>query len=259
MFVFCKRSPRRTRAYPPLLNKGCSVCQACNSDNPIIKGEAQWTPIPDQPMESVAMNVFSMREVHIGKEVVNYEFLCVDRHSGYIVAIRTRKSGLLAKEVAVMMICHWLTVFGVLRTNCSSLAAGSRQCVPSWGYSMPRVTPISAGPMAELKCLEGSCLRRCARSASPTSAVTDLRRCCQLLRPIMTAPHRVACHGNTFFSAGTPWVGDVPCQVMAWQWMETSPLRGKRLRRRRCASSSRRSTQCQPRPPQSPQRISSGG
>ena len=31
-------------------------------------GKAQWTPVPDQPMESVAMDVFSMPEVHIGKE-----------------------------------------------------------------------------------------------------------------------------------------------------------------------------------------------
>ena len=37
--------------------------------------------------------------------------LCVDRHSGYVVAVPARKKGLLAKEVAVMMIRHWLTVF----------------------------------------------------------------------------------------------------------------------------------------------------
>ena len=49
------------------VRKGCSVCQACNPDNRNVKGEAQWTLVPDQPMESVAMNVFSMPEVHIGK------------------------------------------------------------------------------------------------------------------------------------------------------------------------------------------------
>ena len=37
------------------VRKGCSVCQACNPDNQNVKGEAQWTPVPDQPMESVAM------------------------------------------------------------------------------------------------------------------------------------------------------------------------------------------------------------
>ena len=101
------------------VRKGCSVCQACNPDNRNVKGEAQWTPVPDQPMESVAMDVFSMPEVHIGKETFDFVVLCVDRHSGYVVDVPARKKGLLAKEVAVMMICHWLTVFDIPRTICS--------------------------------------------------------------------------------------------------------------------------------------------
>ena len=43
----------------------------------------------------------------------------VDRHSGYLVAVPARKKGLLAKEVAVMMIRHCLTVFDIPRTICS--------------------------------------------------------------------------------------------------------------------------------------------
>ena len=101
------------------VRKGCSVCQTCNPDNRNVKGEAQWTPVPDQPMESVAMDVFSMPEVHIGKETFDCVVLCVDRHSGYVVAVPARKKGLLAKEVAVMMIRHWLTVFDIPRTICS--------------------------------------------------------------------------------------------------------------------------------------------
>ena len=99
--------------------KGCSVRQPCNPDNRNVKGEAQWTPVPDEPMESVAMDIFSMPEVHIGKETFDCVVLCVDRHSGYVVAIPARKRGLLAKEVAVMMIRHWLTVFDIPRTICS--------------------------------------------------------------------------------------------------------------------------------------------
>ena len=101
------------------VKKGCSVCQACNPDNRNVQREAQWTPIPHQLIESVAMDVFSIPEVHIGKEVFDCLFLCLDRHSGYIVAFLARKKGLLAKEVAVMMIRHWLTVFGGPRTICS--------------------------------------------------------------------------------------------------------------------------------------------
>ena len=32
-----------------IVRKGCSVCQACNPDNRNVKGEAQWTPVPDHP------------------------------------------------------------------------------------------------------------------------------------------------------------------------------------------------------------------
>ena len=59
------------------VKKGCSVCQVCNLDNRNVKGEAQWRPFPDQPMESVAMDVFSMPEVHIGKEFLDCEVLSV--------------------------------------------------------------------------------------------------------------------------------------------------------------------------------------
>ena len=81
------------------VKKGCSVCQACNPDNRNVKGEAQLTPIPDQPKESVAMNIFSTLEVHIGKDVFDCVFLCVDHHSGYIVAVAARQMGFLAKEI----------------------------------------------------------------------------------------------------------------------------------------------------------------
>ena len=64
------------------VKKGCSVCQDCNPDNQNVRGEAQWTPIPDQPMQSVAMDVFSMPDPHIGTEVFDCVVLCVDRHSG---------------------------------------------------------------------------------------------------------------------------------------------------------------------------------
>ena len=69
------------------------------------------------------MDVFSMPEVHIGKETFDCVVLCVDRHSGYVVAVPARKKGLLAKEVAVMMIRHWLTVFDIPRTICSDRGA----------------------------------------------------------------------------------------------------------------------------------------
>ena len=72
------------------------VCQPCNPDNRNVGGEAQWTPVPDQLVESVAMDVFSMPEVHIGKEFFDCVVLCVERHSGYVVAVPARKKELPA-------------------------------------------------------------------------------------------------------------------------------------------------------------------
>ena len=101
------------------VSKSCSVCQACNPDNRNVRGEDRWTPVPDQPVESVTMDSSSMPEVHIGKGTFDCVVLCVDRHSGYVVASPARKKGLLAMEVAVMKIRHWLTVFDIPRTICS--------------------------------------------------------------------------------------------------------------------------------------------
>ena len=65
------------------------------------------------------MDVFSMPEVQIGNQIFNSVVLCVARHSGYVVAVLARKNELVAKQVTVMMICHWITVFSVPRTVCS--------------------------------------------------------------------------------------------------------------------------------------------
>ena len=50
------------------------------------------------------MDVYSMSEMHVGKEVPDCVVLCVDHHSGYVSAVPARKNGFLAKEVSVMMI-----------------------------------------------------------------------------------------------------------------------------------------------------------
>ena len=42
------------------VKKGCSVRQACCPDNQNVKEEAQWTFIPEQPMDSLVMAVICM-------------------------------------------------------------------------------------------------------------------------------------------------------------------------------------------------------
>ena len=44
--------------------------------------EADWTPVPEVPMESVAIDKFTMLAVRQGKEIYDCVVVCVDRHSG---------------------------------------------------------------------------------------------------------------------------------------------------------------------------------
>ena len=71
-----------------------------------------------------------MPEVTVAGEIYDCVILAVDRHSGYIVAVRGKKSkkkdkkdkhgvGLQAKTVANAMIRHWLTIFDVPAVICS--------------------------------------------------------------------------------------------------------------------------------------------
>ena len=101
------------KGYLKGITKACPVCQACNPPNQDHSGVQKWTPIPDTPMESVSMDIFSMPLIKVGKETFDAVVLVVDRHSGYLVAVPVHKTGLCAKTVAVTMIRHWLTVFGV--------------------------------------------------------------------------------------------------------------------------------------------------
>ena len=60
------------------VTKACLVPQACNTDNRYVTGDFQWTPIPDQLTQSVAVDVFSMPEVHFAEKAFNCVVLFVD-------------------------------------------------------------------------------------------------------------------------------------------------------------------------------------
>ena len=95
-------------------------------------------------MRSVAMDVFAMPAVTVEGEKYDCIISAVDRHSGYIVAVRGKKSkekdkkdkhgvGLQAKTVIQAMIRHWLTIFDVPAVICSDRG---REFVGSWFQSM---------------------------------------------------------------------------------------------------------------------------
>ena len=93
-----------------------------------------------------------------------------------------RKKGLLAKEVAVMMIRHWLTIFDIPRTICSDRGP---QFTGGWFKAMcclmgtrhAKSIAYLSRSNGGLKWLEDSCSRSYARFTLPTHVGTGLRRC----------------------------------------------------------------------------------
>ena len=122
----------------------CAVCWATKSPNHSTAGNPVYTPIPQGPMQSVAIDVFAMPEVTVDGETYDCVILALDRHSGYIVAVPGKKSkkkdkkdkhgvDLQAKTVANAMISHWLTIFDVPAVICSDRGS---QFVGTWFKTM---------------------------------------------------------------------------------------------------------------------------
>ena len=65
-----------------LVKGGCVVCQASDQPTFQIKGKYKFTPIPEAPMISVCLDVFSMPPVQWQANFYDCMLVCVDRHSG---------------------------------------------------------------------------------------------------------------------------------------------------------------------------------
>ena len=68
------------------IKQGCAVCQACDPPNWAGKGKYEMTPIPEAPLISVCVDIFSLPEVEWEDNIYDSAFLCVDRHSGFLIA-----------------------------------------------------------------------------------------------------------------------------------------------------------------------------
>ena len=98
----------------------CPVCQANNPANYKAPGDSQFYPNPEHPSESVCIDVFSMPALTVkelgakGSTSTPFDaiLMCVDRHSGDIVAAPTTKEGLTAQRAAELLYRNWFTVFG---------------------------------------------------------------------------------------------------------------------------------------------------
>ncbi len=62
------------------------------------------TPIPPAPFLSVCVDIFSLTEVSWQNQSYDSLVLCVDRHSGWMIAQPTLKKGLTAEKCAYILL-----------------------------------------------------------------------------------------------------------------------------------------------------------
>ena len=55
------------------------------------------------PMISVALDLFNMPKVTVGGHTYDGMLVCVDRHSGWVVAVPVLMKGLTAQKVVLLM------------------------------------------------------------------------------------------------------------------------------------------------------------
>ena len=94
-------------------------------------------------MESVAIHKVAMLPVRHGNEVYNCAILCVDRHSGYLVAVPAQDMGLKAEAVARQMISHWRTVFG---THKAIYSDNGSHFTSAWFRTMRQLMGVRHAP-----------------------------------------------------------------------------------------------------------------
>ena len=71
------------------------------------------TPIPSAPMISVAIDLFKLPTVTFEGKKFDTMAVCVDRHSGWIVAVPCLNSGLTGAKLAKEMLKHQWQLFGI--------------------------------------------------------------------------------------------------------------------------------------------------
>ena len=94
------------------VKKGCIVCQASDHPNWQHRGIYVMTPIPEAPLMSVCLDIFSMPKVTWQSESYDTILLSVDRHSGWIIARPTQYLGLTGEKCGHLLMEFWC-YFGI--------------------------------------------------------------------------------------------------------------------------------------------------
>ena len=104
----------------------CPSCAFCTHETKRKQGYMTPMPIPMEPMDSIALDVFRYPSTSHDGEVYDRMLQCVCRLSGYLIAIPISKpchedkdEGLAGKRAAHLIMEHWVDRFGAPRAICS--------------------------------------------------------------------------------------------------------------------------------------------
>ena len=107
----------------------CQTCPSCaihTHDNKRKQGYMTPMPIPMEPIDSIALDVFQYPSTSHNGEVYDRMLLCVCRRSGYLIGIpiprprhEDKDEGLTGKRAAHLVMERWVNRFGAPRELCS--------------------------------------------------------------------------------------------------------------------------------------------
>ena len=95
------------------VKRGCVNCQVTEHPNWVKRGKYFMTPVPEAPFVSVCLYIFSMSSVVWQKTMYDCILVCVDRHSGWIIALPTQYIGFTAEKCAHMLLDGGWSTFGI--------------------------------------------------------------------------------------------------------------------------------------------------
>jgi hypothetical protein len=94
------------------VKKACATCAQNDPPSRRRYGKISRFPVPMRIWDGVAMDIFDMPSEKFQGQRFDAMVVCVDRHTGWIIAIPTQRVGLTAEKVANLMHQKWMDMGG---------------------------------------------------------------------------------------------------------------------------------------------------
>ena len=115
------------------IRRTCLLCQACDKPNFSRRRPLAMTPVPDRFMTSVCLDVFAMPPESWQGQKFDAFLLCVDRHSGWMIARPVQNAGLTGEKACHLMLDSAWGEVGIPSVVTTDLGA---QFVSAWWRCM---------------------------------------------------------------------------------------------------------------------------